>query len=116
MIYWMNTFRGNPDSAAVSNGVICMNGLPELPWDAYDIDPRFLDLKITAEHGYRIDLSAVDNKGAIGKSDAFYISLKNGTVPKACPGGSIREYETHENFKTYEIVRDGRSFVEISLK
>ena len=184
MIYWANTWRDFPEGIDVAGGVICTNKIPGLPWEAYDIDPTLLELKVkedvehprtiwgghwtnflryhpennmervpawidyfkkhaevfgcmlskdigfsssqavynrfasieVLEHGYRIDLNEVDNKGAVGLRNEFYISLKNGTVPKACSGGTISEYETHDNFKTYKIVRDGKKTVEIILE
>jgi len=63
-----------------------------------------------------IDLKEVDNKNARALKDEFYISFKNGTLPKGCTGGTIEEYETKKAFKTYKITRENSSDkIEINL-
>lgn len=69
-----------------------------------------LDFK---KDGVIIDLSAVDGAGAIGLSDAFYISLEKSLCPKTAEGAEILLYETHDNFKTYELRRSGEKVVKI---
>ena len=60
--------------------------------------------KITFEENKCIiDITeALEMKNVKG-SDVFYISFKNGTDPVSCEGGEMKLYETHNEFKTYEI-------------
>ena len=46
--------------------------------------------------------------------DEFYVSFKNGTVPKSCVGGAFSLYEEHEEFKTYKITHTDKT-VEIII-
>ncbi len=66
---------------------------------------RFAKLDF-AENKCLIDLSEVDAANAIVLKNEFYISLKNGIIPKVCVGGKIEEFETKKEFKTYKITRD----------
>ncbi len=50
-----------------------------------------------------IDLSDVQAQKNVKGNDVFYISFKNGLVPKALEGGTIKLYETHKEFSNYEI-------------
>jgi len=70
----------------------------------------------TCDNKYVIDLSEVDGKGAVAKKNEFYVSLKNGTVPKECIGGKISEYEAKKEFKTYKIERENSDKIEIILQ
>ena len=45
----------------------------------------------------------------------FYVSLKNGVVPKGCIGGKISEYETKKEFKTYKIEREESDKIIINI-
>ena len=65
--------------------------------------------------GIAIDLTAVDNAGAIELSDTFYISIEKGISPKIAKGGTLSLYEEHKDFNNYEIKRNGESTVLISL-
>ncbi len=62
-----------------------------------------------------IDLSEVDNSGALGLSDTFHISVENGLKPTAIKGAILTPYEKHDAFTNYTLKRTGESFVEISL-
>ena len=62
-----------------------------------------------------IDFADVDAQKARALKNEFYISFRNGVTPKSISGGRISEYETKKAFKTYKIIRDGRSKVVITL-
>jgi len=62
-----------------------------------------------------VDLKNVDAKGAIALKNEFYVSMKNGTEPKGCEGGTIELYETKQNFKTYKITRENTDKLIITL-
>jgi len=62
-----------------------------------------------------IDLSGVDSAGAEVLKNEFYISFKNGTLPKECKGGKMEEYESKKEFKTYKITRDESNKVVIGF-
>jgi len=61
-----------------------------------------------------IDFSDVDALGAAGLRNEFFISMRNGTEPKACDT-AMELYETKENFKTYKITRSGNAPTVITL-
>ncbi len=50
-----------------------------------------------------IDLSNALEKKNVKGNNVFYISFKNGLVPKSIEGGEIKLYETHKGFSNYEI-------------
>ena len=62
-----------------------------------------------------IDLSAVDDKNAIGQKNEFYVSVRNSTEPVLTAGGTMTLYETKNEFRTYKIVRDGSAQVVLAL-
>lgn len=62
----------------------------------------FSDINIEDEKCV-IDLSNVQNKKNVKGNDTFYVSFKNELVPTSCEGGEMKLYETHKEFKTYEI-------------
>lgn len=177
--YWANAsfpFKGN---FKTYNNIACMMkighmGGKEIPWEAYDIDPKYFDTfgasrniigmhwtnflrfnpennlerldawvdffkrqseffgtmisrdiafsanqqfyrlfsKINVEDGKCIiDLSDVEMQKNVKGNDIFYISFKNGLVPSSCEGGTIKLYETHNEFSTYEIKHDNDKVV-----
>jgi len=57
----------------------------------------------TGENKCIIDLSETQAQKNIKGNDVFYISFKNGLVPKSIEGGEIKLYETHKKFSNYEI-------------
>lgn len=52
----------------------------------------------------KIDLAEVKKIKPTTAPNEFYISLRNGTVPKACDGGIVTLFEEHKEFKTYKVV------------
>lgn len=180
---WPNGWTGMiGGTAAVVGGIVAMKSQPEnVPWNAFDVDPDYLEPFNTesfrrtdiglhwpnllrwnpeknmeylpkwvnffnrqtevfgtmlSKDGYFaasqavynryaklsfvenkcvIDLSDVDAQNARALKQEFYISFKNGVAPKGITGGSICEYETKKEFKTYKVVRDGSDTVVITL-
>nr|MBQ4319526.1 hypothetical protein [Clostridia bacterium] len=49
IIYWPNGWGNFKDNVGVSEGVICMKAVGVVPWDAFDVDPRYLKLGITED-------------------------------------------------------------------
>lgn len=65
---------------------------------------------------YTVDLSDVDNKGALGLSDEFYISSRKPFDISSCTGGIMTIYERHSYHTTYKIKRSGDDKVTVMLK
>lgn len=65
--------------------------------------------------GYSIDFTEVDAMGAIGLKKELFVSLKDGTSPKAVIGGTIALYEEKAGYKTYKITRDGAASIKINI-
>jgi len=68
--------------------------------------------KVTEENGkIKIDFTKVDEV-AYGYFDApVYISVKNNAANFICEGGTVTEYESRKEFKTYEINRMGQNSI-----
>jgi len=66
-----------------------------------------------AENKCIIDLTDVDKQNVVVLKDEFYVSIKNDLVPKSCIGGTINEYESKKEFRTYKIVRNNSTKIEI---
>jgi len=61
---------------------------------------------ISEENGkIKIDFSKANKIAPAGFDAPIYISVKNDTAPFECVGGIMTEYEVHETFKIYQIVR-----------
>jgi len=123
-IHWTNLIRWNPENnmefvqkwinhfkkqAEVFGVILSKNSEFAASQAAYT---KFAKTKCT-EDKYIIDLTDVDKSGVLALKNEFYVSIKNGTVPEKCVGGTIEEYETKKEFKTYKITRDGSNRVEI---
>jgi hypothetical protein len=54
-----------------------------------------------------IDLSEVDDTGALSLLDHFYVSVKGEIKPDSCIGGDVCIYEKKKWHTNYEIERDG---------
>ena len=54
-----------------------------------------------------VDTSAADKLGFDDLGDTFYISFANENLPKSCTGGEMKLYESKNNFKTYEVKKQG---------
>ena len=50
-----------------------------------------------------IDLSAIEAEHVDCHKNEFFISFKNGLVPKSCVGGEISLYREQKEFKTYKV-------------
>jgi len=180
---WENGWPTIEKGAAVIDGVPCIKagGEENLPWNAFDVDPDYLNLfykegdefcragycmhwpnllrwhpeknmenlskwvsyfmKQSEEFGCMIsrdvdfagsqaaymlyakmdfaenkciiDLTDVDKQNVVVLKDEFYVSIKNDLVPKSCIGGTINEYESKKEFRTYKIVRNNSTKIEI---
>lgn len=53
-----------------------------------------------------IDLHDVVNHEFSERTNEFYISFRNGCMPKECLGGKMEIYEMHTGFRTYKISHD----------
>ena len=69
---------------------------------------RYARLK-AEDKKYTIDLSEVDNTGALSLTDHFYVSVKGEVKPNSCVGGDIRVYEKKKWHTNYEIKRNEHS-------
>ena len=74
---------------------------------------KFSSVKHT-ESSVVINITEALEKNTGCLSGEFFISLKNGLVPKDCKGGTIELYETHSGFKTYKIKHDS-NVIEVKL-
>ncbi len=54
-----------------------------------------------------VDTSDAERLGFDDLGDTFYISFRNENLPKSCTGGVMTLYESKNNFKTYEIKKQG---------
>ena len=54
-----------------------------------------------------VDTSAADKLDFDDLGDTFYISFANENLPKSCTGGEMKLYESKNNFKTYEVKKQG---------
>ena len=73
---------------------------------AFSTNQQFYRLysSITEQNGKCIiDLSSALEKKNVKGNDTLYVSFKNGLVPASIEGGTIKLYETHNEFSTYEI-------------
>lgn len=55
------------------------------------------------DDGFTVDLSDVLKQDMPYRRNEFYVSLKNGVLPKKCVGGNIEAYEKHGDFINYKI-------------
>jgi len=62
-----------------------------------------------------IDVSGAEAKNAADLRNEFYVSMKNGTEPKACEGGTFELFETKQNFKTYKVTRRNTDRITLTL-
>lgn len=46
MLYWANSWGAETETVAVEDGVICTKQFGNMPWNAYGIDPAYLDIYI----------------------------------------------------------------------
>lgn len=125
-IHWPNLLRWNPEhnlerlpkwvdffnrQAEVFGSMMSRNNYFAASQAVYS---KYAKLRFE-ENKCIIDLRDVDAQKARALKNEFYISFRNGTVPKSVTGGTIREYETKKAFKTHKIERDGSDTVVIML-
>ena len=75
---------------------------------------RFADIRFE-EGKCIIDFAEVDNKGAVGLKNEFYISFQNGVTPKGCVNGKLELYQTKKAFQTYKVTRNDTKPIAIEL-
>lgn len=123
-IHWTNLIRWNPEKNMeyVPKWIAYLKRQSEVFGTMLSRDVEFAGSQAVysrfskldfADNKCIVDLSEVDALNAEVLKNEFYISFKNGTAPTKCIGGTIEEYETKKEFKTYKIVRDNCDKVEI---
>ena len=125
-MHWTNFLRYNPENnmERLDAWVAYMNRQAEvfgimLSKDiAFSTNQEYYEkyTKITeADNRLMLDFSGVLANRTPTQTNEVYLSVKNGSEPKECIGGSIELYEVRGGHKTYKITH-GKSIVELNFK